>query len=187
MSNIKLKKPISLFILIAFLILSGCNYGCTSPSQKMTSAPISTATVVAPRIGAIAPDFALPALYGDEVQLGQFRDTPVFLNFWATWCPPCRMEMRYLQSAYEKKGIEVKFIAIDVGEDRELVKQFAQIYGLKLTILLDRNEKLALIYNIRYYPTTFLIDGQGVIRDIKFGAFLSEDEVLTAIGDILQK
>jgi len=93
------------------------------------------------------------------------------------------MEMPYLQAAFEEKGAEVKFIAVNLGEDVGRVRQFVQDRGLSFTIALD-TKKTGEAYNIRYIPTTFLIDEQGVIRHIKIGAFRSMDEVITLLESL---
>ena len=94
-------------------------------------------------VGDRAPDFALPTIDGSTVELSEAEGQPVLVNFWATWCGPCVMEMPYLQAAFEEKGAEVKFIAINLGEDVGKVRQFAQGRGLSFTIALG-TESIAL-------------------------------------------
>lgn len=174
MADKKLKPWMGLGILTICLMLSWCCYGCGAPSTGTG-------------IGALAPDFTLTTLNGDTVRLSQLRGQPVLLNFWATWCGPCRMEIPYLQAAFDEKGEEIQFIGINLGESEEKVRQFAYDYDMTFTIALDTSYETSQAYNIRYIPTTFLIDRQGVICDIKIGPFQSENELIVMLDSLLQK
>jgi len=166
----KIKRWIMPGMLAIFLMLSSI-LGC----GLFQSGPLE--------VGDRAPDFGLPTIDGQTVELSELKGQPVLVNFWATWCGPCVMEMPYLQAAFEEKGAEVKFIAVNLGEDVGRVRQFVQDRGLSFTIALD-TKKTGEAYNIRYIPTTFLIDEQGVIRHIKIGAFRSMDEVITLLESL---
>ena len=133
-----------------------------------------------PEVGKLAPDFKLQSLDGQTVSLGDFRGKPVLLNFWATWCPPCRFEMPFLQEIFENKewsGKGLVILTIDIGENPSRVKEFMENYDLSFPVLLDTDQNLALEYNIRAIPTTFFIDKDGIIQDIKVGAFSSKTEI----------
>jgi peroxiredoxin len=133
------------------------------------------------KVGAPAPDFTFPTIDGQTVQLSKLRGQPVLVNFWATWCPPCRAEMPSLQAAFEEKGEEVKFIAVDLQEGLETVQQFAEDFGLSFTIALDYGGNSQADYNLRGIPETFLIDEQGIVRYIKIGPFLNKDELINLL------
>jgi peroxiredoxin len=166
----KMKRWIMPGVLAIFLMLSiilGCGLFQSGPLE----------------VGDRAPDFGPPTIDGQTVELSELRGQPVLVNFWATWCGPCIAEMPYLQASFEEKGAEVKFIAINLGEDVGKVRQFAQDRGLSFTIALG-TEEIREAYNIRYIPTTFIIDEQGVIRHIKIGAFRSKDEVITLLESL---
>jgi len=175
MNTGRIKRWLMLSMLAAFAMLiwfsSGC--GCTS--------------AVAPRVGALAPDFTLTTLDGGTVKLDELRGQPVVLNFWATWCPACREQMPYLQAAFEQKGQEVKFIAIDVGESSGTVRRYVDATGIGFTVALDRDRGVARAYNIRYFPTTFLVDEKGVIKHIRLGAFMSSDELMAMLGSLYEQ
>jgi peroxiredoxin len=133
------------------------------------------------KVGDPAPDFTLPTIDGQTVQLSKLRGQPVLVNFWATWCPPCRAEMPSLQAAFEEKGEEVKFIAVDLQESLKTVQQFAEDFGLSFTIALDYGGNSRADYNLRGIPETFLIDEQGIVRYIKIGPFLNKDELINLL------
>jgi peroxiredoxin len=141
---------------------------------------------VVPREGALAPDFLLPTLEGKAVRLSDLRGKGVVINFWATWCPPCRKEMPQLVAAYQryrKEGLEV--VAVNVGEPEGRVRQFAEEFGMEFTVALDKIGAVARAYSLLGLPTTFFVDRQGVIRMVHAGAFKEQKEglgVQEAIG-----
>lgn len=86
------------------------------------------------------------------------------LNFWATWCPPCREEMPLIQQVYEElSDKELVVLAINLGESSSKVKEFVQSYGLSFPVLLDTKQDIAQKYNIRGIPTTIFIDKNGIM------------------------
>jgi peroxiredoxin len=125
----------------------------------------------APKVGALAPDFTLPDLEGKPVSLSSFRGKVVILNFFATWCPPCRAEMPDLEVVYkELKGQGFEVVAIDLQEDERAVKGFASSLGLTFPILLDREASVFGQYHVTGLPTSYFIDREGVIRELTIGA-----------------
>ena len=116
-------------------------------------------------VGAEAPDFTLPDLEGREVSLSDYRGKVVFLNIWATWCPPCRDEMPSMQRMYEDfKGdyFEMLAVSIDAGEVR-VIKRFMDDLGLTFPALHDRNSQVYKLYRTTGVPETFIIDHNGVV------------------------
>ena len=110
------------------------------------------------------------------------------INFWATWCPPCRSEMPYIQEVCEDKEWSDKglvILAVDIGESPSTVENFMQSYNLTFPALLDINQAVALEYNIRGIPTTFLIDKEGIIQAIKVGAFSSKADIENSLSKII--
>ena len=147
-------------------LIAGCSAGAVSTEASLK--------------GSRAPDFELPDLNGQVVSLSDFRGKPVFINFWASWCGPCRDEIPYIQEIFEDKewidrGLVI--LAINLGEDSSTVTEFMQAYGLSFTVLLDSKLHVAQEYNIRPIPTTFLIDEDGIIQDIKIGSFPGKAEI----------
>lgn len=154
---------------IALLTTGGCLGG-----RNFTAAGDPSQTAGEPSVGAavgsIAPEFALLALDGSTVRLSDLRGKAVVLNFWATWCPPCRNEMPVLQKAYEKYRDEgVAFLGIDVKESEAEVLQFVRKGGYGWTFLLDTSGRVSSSYRVSGIPTTVFIDLEGIIRDIHVG------------------
>lgn len=130
-----------------------------------------TTASVAPRVNFTMPAFKLVTLNGNLLASEDLRGKIVILNFWATWCPPCRSEMPLLQTiAQEQAANNVVVVAIDVGEDRGTVAQYAQDLGLTFPILLDEQASIPEIFQVNAMPTSFFVDRAGVIRAAYLGA-----------------
>ncbi|AGX05080.1 MULTISPECIES: TlpA disulfide reductase family protein [Bacillaceae] len=121
-----------------------------------------------------APDFTLTDLEGKTVSLSDYKGKRVFLNFWASWCPPCKAEMPDMQELYEEKAIgdfeilavNMTFIEKNKGDEMDFVKD----HGLTFPIPLDVKGQVMGEYEIMAYPTSFFIDSDGIIRSRVMGA-----------------
>jgi len=134
-----------------------------------------TIPVPAPGIGAHAVDFELKLLDGKSVSLEQLRGKPVVLNFFASWCDPCREEMPLINeiaAGAERGGYQV--IGIAVEDTRAAVMQFSKEAKLGFPIGLDLNSTVKRAYRIFGPPATFFIDAQGTVRDIVLGPVTPE-------------
>ncbi|MDP4091723.1 MAG: TlpA disulfide reductase family protein [Bacillota bacterium] len=117
-----------------------------------------------------APDFKLTDLNGKEVSLSEFKGKNVFLNFWATWCPPCREEMPDIEKLYqETKGTDLVILGVELGESRQDVNSFTSKNGYNYEFLLDTDNKAAVEYNISSIPSSFFIDKDGNISATHLG------------------
>ena len=123
-----------------------------------------------PRKGFVAPDFTLEALDGQTIVLSELRGEVVLINFWATWCPPCREEMPAMQKVYEQyrdQGFQVLAISLDVQHAQ--VPAFVEEKGLTYPVMMDRDGTVSDLYQILSLPTTFFVDRSGVIQKIIIG------------------
>ncbi len=112
----------------------------------------------------VAPDFTLKDLKGNQVALKNFKGRVVFLNFWATWCPPCRREMPAMERLYKKlKDRGLVILAVDMQESEKLVKAFMSDFSLSFPALLDLDGDISFLYGIRGLPSTYIIDREGMI------------------------
>jgi peroxiredoxin len=135
--------------------------------------PEAGADSPAARVGALAPDFTLPALEeGRSVRLLDFRGRAVVINFWATWCPPCRVEMPALQHA-QRDMPDVVVLGVNQQESADLINRFMREQGLDFPIALDATGEVNRLYRVRALPTTYFVDANGVIRDIVYGGPLT--------------
>lgn len=119
---------------------------------------------VAPYKDNAAPDFVLTQLNGEPLTLSNFRGKPTIVNFWASWCPPCRRELPALQNAYTTYGDKIGFIAVDVKEDTGTVTAFVEDMNLSFPIVLDPNGEISnVMYEVRGIPTTIFVDANGIV------------------------
>jgi len=124
------------------------------------------------KLGEPAPNFQLPDLNGHLVTLSDLRGKVVLLNFWATWCGPCRVEMPAMEQLYHtfvREDFEILAVSID-AQGMVVTRPFQQEYHLTFPILHDPDYRVGLTYGARSIPMTFLVDRQGVVRHQIFGA-----------------
>lgn len=114
-------------------------------------------------VGKTMPSFTLTALEGGSVTLAP-SDKVTVINFWATWCPPCRGEMPELDAFYRQNSDKVVFYTVNLGESAATVKSFIDKNHYSLPVLLDENNAVGELYRIQYIPTTLVIDKSGVIQ-----------------------
>jgi len=133
-----------------------------------------------------APDFVLNSPDGEEIALSDFRGQPIVLNFWATWCPPCRAEVPALQAAGIAFDNEAVILGVSVQESASAVNPFLDEYGVTYPIVLDQVGDIGQTYRVRAFPTTYFIDETGVVVDI-YGGPMSEpllhDRLTSLIGE----
>ena len=132
-------------------------------------------------VGDLAPNFRLETPEGDSIVLSDYRGRPVFLNFWAVWCGPCRFEMPEMEKVHQELGDEITFLAVDVRESAKRVIAYREILGLTFQMALDTDRAVANGYQVPGLPLTFLLDGDGVIRHVRLGAFLSKEDILESL------
>ena len=142
---------------------------CTPSAQDIGNG--QTGLPPAPEVGRPAPDFTLTDLEGNSVTLSDFRGKVVFINFWATWCPPCRAEMPDMEAIYQEyKSKDVVVIGVDLLEDENEVRQYVQQGGFSWTFVIDTTGAVATNYGITAIPTSLFLDKEGVIRAVSIGA-----------------
>ncbi len=144
------------------------------------------------RVGEPAPDFTLKDLDGKDVRLSDFRGKAVLVNFWATWCPPCRFEMPALQRIYDRhKQHDFVVLGVDTGERtrgeamRIAARNYADSLRLSFPIILDDGDQVANLYGLRAYPTTYFVDREGKLSDVRRGAFINEKDIERYLAKIL--
>lgn len=121
--------------------------------------------------GKPAPDFTLTDLNGKPVKLSDYRGKAVLLNFWATWCPPCKAEMPWfvdLQKRYADQGLQVLGVSMDDGGPDEVVK-FTREIGVNYPVVMGKEDVANMYGSVEFLPTTFFIDRNGKIVDRVFG------------------
>lgn len=117
-----------------------------------------------------APDFTLPSLGGPNLRLQEQRGRVVMINFWASWCGPCRVEMPHLARLYEqyrKAGFTV--LAVNIDEDPHKAASLARQLGMRFPVLLDTDKKVSRLYDLSTMPSTVLVDRDGRVRYVHRG------------------
>ncbi|SFE87082.1 redoxin domain-containing protein [Alteribacillus iranensis] len=120
--------------------------------------------------GEKAPDFTLTTLAGDEVTLSEYEGEKVLINFWATWCPPCRAEMPDMQDFYEEHDANI--LAVNLTETEgglNSVEAFVDEFDLTFPIVLDKKVEAANDFGVQPIPTSFFIDRKGIVQSISVG------------------
>ncbi|MDF2683639.1 MAG: thiol-disulfide oxidoreductase [Brevibacillus sp.] len=137
------------------------------------------------KVGRAAPNFSLQQLNGPEIALGDLKGKGVILNFWGTWCEPCKKEMPALQQQYNQfkdKGLVV--LGVNIGESPVAVEPFIKQFGVNFPILLDSDSQITKLYRIGPIPTTFFISPDGDVEEIFIGQ-LNEAMISEKVKKIL--
>ena len=131
-----------------------------------------------PLIGSPAPEIVLKDLQGRDVKLSDLRGKVVLVNFWATWCKPCKEEMPAMQASYDKlrdKGFVV--LAVNELEDTARVAEHIRTHGHTFEVVMDHNNQVANVYGVVGLPASFLIDPQGIVRERISGSLLTQSHI----------
>ncbi|MFN3566065.1 MAG: peroxiredoxin family protein [Burkholderiaceae bacterium] len=123
-----------------------------------------------PTAAAKAPDFTLPAIGGTNLRLQEQRGRVVMVNFWATWCGPCRVEMPHLNRLYDKyRGSGFVLLGVNIDEEPRKAADLAVKLGLRFPVLFDVEKKVSRLYDLSAMPSTVLIDRDGRVRYVHRG------------------
>ncbi len=136
-----------------------------------------------PVINSTAPDFRLKTIQGKNIQLSQLRGSAVLINFWATWCQPCRLEMPSIQDQYVQYKSELIVLAVNLSEPLDVVIEFVNSLDISFDVLLDPDGSIPELYNVRGYPTSFFIDSKGIIRIIHIG-YMTESQLENYLSQV---
>lgn len=149
------------FILVAWIWIS-----------RVPISSLPTAMIEAPKENFLAPDFTLNTIDGKPFTLQELKGRPVILNFWASWCPPCRAEMPAFQLAWQEySDTDLVILAVNATHQDSIpeINQFIDQNNLDFTVLLDIAGNVSSAYQIHALPTTFLIDRDGIITKTLIG------------------
>ncbi|MHB8732087.1 MAG: TlpA family protein disulfide reductase [bacterium] len=161
----------------------------SAPSPSSLSLPPSINNT-APPVGRPAPDFTLPLFSGGTLRLRDRRGKPVVLNFWASWCVPCRAEMPLLVRLHKSYGPRgVVFVGVDVEDDERDARLFVAQYQVDYSLVRSADERVMRAYAIQGLPSTVFIGADGVVAEKYTGAFLGPDgekELRTRLDRLLR-
>jgi cytochrome c biogenesis protein CcmG/thiol:disulfide interchange protein DsbE len=168
--------PLGLVVLVGVGLLAGVVMAAltlVNPAATLGSGGSGVPTPVPDRVaeGQPAPEFTAVTASGERVALSDYAGRPVILNFWATWCAPCQVEMPALQAASERYADQgVVVLAVNALESRDRVTAFMDELGLTFPAVLDPDGEIVDLYEVRVFPTTIWIDEQGIVRAEHLGA-----------------
>ena len=141
-----------------------------------------------PKAGFLSPDFELETLDGQSIKLSQLRGSAIVVNFWASWCQPCRIEMPAIQkavNAHKADGVIVLAVNMTNQDNVERVRDFIQELNLTFNILLDQKGEAGAAFHVTALPTTFFIRPDGIIEEVVIGGPMAEALLLTRIEKLL--
>lgn len=175
-------KPVLIIIIFALLIGLAL-YTAQNDKDEADNAPV-TEKNTGLKPGSTAPDFTLNALDGKQISLTDYRGKKVILNFWATWCPPCREEMPEMQrfyKEYEQQDVEILAVNLEYSETKpEKIRDFVKEYDLSFPIPLDERNTIGKQFRAVSIPTSYFIDERGIIQKMHIGPMdyeFMEDEI----------
>jgi len=161
--------------------------GLWTYASRMAPASLEQAQA-APQSGFLAPDFTLGTLSGETITLSDLRGHPILLNWWASWCLPCRAEMPAMQRVYDHyrdDGFIVLAVNATLQDSRAAAQSFVDEFGFTYPILLDLDGSVASLYRLRAFPSSYFIDAEGVISEVVIGGPMDEALLATRVEQLL--
>ncbi len=139
--------------------------------------------------GQTAPDFALKSSTGENMRLSEYRGDVVMVNFWATWCGPCRQEMPLLDELYQRYSrVGFNLLGVNIDDDSRRAMQMIEELGVNFPVLFDASKKVSELYDVDAMPVTVIIDREGTVRYVHQGYKPGyEDKYLTEIRTLLRE
>ena len=139
--------------------------------------------------GQQAPDFALKSSTGENLRLSEYRGDVVMINFWATWCGPCRQEMPLLEELYSRyQRVGFNLLGVNIDDDSRRAMQMAEELGINFPVLFDARKEVSELYEVEAMPVTVLVDREGTVRYVHHGYKPGyEDKYLDQIRSLLRE
>lgn len=138
--------------------------------KGLALAAVCVSAALAASSSAPAPGFKLSGRGGKTIDLSQYKGQVVMINFWATWCGPCRVEMPHLARLYDKyRGSGFTVLAVNIDEDPYKAASLAKQLGMRFPVLLDKEKKVSRLYDLSTMPSTILVDREGRVRYVHRG------------------
>jgi peroxiredoxin len=180
-----MQKHWTLISILILALAAGWIWISAAPPGSTTGGAIP-----APAENFLAPDFSLTTLDGETVSLADFRGKVVLLNFWASWCPPCRSEMPAMERVYQdyaNQGFVILAVNATQQDSPDAARQFVNEKGLTFPILLDTSGTVSALYRTRSLPTSFFIGADGIIDEVVIGGPMSEALLRTRVETLLSE
>jgi peroxiredoxin len=139
--------------------------------------------------GRAAPDFALKSSTGENLRLSEYRGEVVMINFWATWCGPCRQEMPLLDELYTRyERVGFNLLGVNIDDDSRQAMKMVEDLGVKFPVLFDTRKEVSRLYDVETMPATILVDREGNVRHVHHGYKPGyEDKYLDQVRALLRE
>jgi len=139
--------------------------------------------------GQVAPDFALKSSTGENLRLSEYRGDVVMINFWATWCGPCRQEMPLLNDLFNRyQRVGFSLLGVNIDDDSRRAMQMVEDLGVDFPVLFDETKAVSKLYQVEAMPVTVIVDREGTVRYVHHGYKPGyEDQYLTEIRTLLRE
>ena len=140
-------------------------------------------------VGQVAPDFALKSSTGENLRLSEYRGNVVMINFWATWCGPCRQEMPLLDELYTRyERVGFSLLGVNIDDDSRRAMQMIEDLGVSFPVLFDARKEVSKLYEVEAMPVTVLVDREGNVRYVHHGYKPGyEDKYLDQVRSLLRE
>jgi peroxiredoxin len=177
----------------------GWNTGITTRNEKMKikncllglmfSVVAATSLASSDLTGQAAPDFALKSSTGENLRLSEFRGDVVMINFWATWCGPCRQEMPLLDELYQRyERVGFSLLGVNIDDDSRKAMTMISDLGVNFPVLFDSSKEVSKLYQVDAMPVTVIVDRGGTVRYVHQGYKPGyEDKYLDEIRSLLRE
>ena len=155
----------------------------------MLSVFAATGIAASDLTGQSAPDFVLKSSSGENLRLSEYRGDVVMINFWATWCGPCRQEMPLLDDLYARYGrVGFNLLGVNIDDDARRAMQMIDELGVNFPVLFDDTKEVSKLYQVEAMPVTVLVDRSGTVRHVHHGYKPGyEEKYLTEIRSLLRE
>jgi|TARA_B110000240_G_scaffold168121_1_gene190349 cytochrome c biogenesis protein CcmG/thiol:disulfide interchange protein DsbE len=186
MNTVAEQKPTSIYIPYTLLVAALFSVFILA----LNKVDLRPGEVEYPAEAFIAPEFELPTLQGGKIKLSDYRGKVLFINFWATWCATCKVEMPSMEKLYQRfREYDFEMLTISVDKDLSLISPFIKEYNLSFPVLLDPDSKVAKRdYKTTGVPETFVVDKNGIIVHKAIGPRdWANDETMEAFAQLIQR
>ena len=175
-----------LFLGILLVLITVLGAAWTWANRLPEVNPADAARIEAPHANFAAPPFTWSDETDETFDLNALRGKVVLINFWATWCPPCRAEMPAIDTVYRaKKEAGLVVLAVNQRETAAYVKAFGDQFNLSFPLILDTDGAIGVRYQVRALPTTFFVDRRGIIRDVFVGGQMTRELIEGKVNPLL--
>ncbi len=172
------------YVFVLLVLVAGASWIWFTRADTNTT---TTTQIVAPHTNFRAPAFVLNTVGGETYDLTALRGKIVVINFWATWCPPCRGEMPALDAVHRaNEKADIVILGVNQMENADAVQAFAQEFQLAFPIVRDADGNVSAQYQVSALPTTFFIDRQGVIRNVVIGGSMTREFIQNQVNALLE-